>query len=122
VSTGAPPVVDRFLIALRGRDFDGITACFDAHARLDAVVPPGTREDNGPQEIAARYRRWLDDGAVTVVEAEATPFADLSRIRYVVEAADGTAFEQTAYAEIADDRIVRVRVACSGRRAPASVA
>ena len=109
-------VVERFLTALRARDFDGIAGCFDAEGRLFAVVPPGIREDTGPDEIAARYRRWLDDGAATVTEAEATAFSDLAKIRYVVASDDGTVFEQTAYAEIEDDRIVYVRIACSGHR------
>ena len=120
MDAGSPPVVERFLSALRERDFDGIAACFDADALLVAVVPPGIREDAGPEQIAARYRRWLDEGVANVPEAEATPFSDLTRIRYVVESDDATAFEQTAYAEIEDDRIVRVRVACSGHR-PVSV-
>jgi hypothetical protein len=113
-----PPVVERFRTALHARDFDGIAACFHADALLVAVVPPGVREDAGPEQIAARYRRWLDDGAGTVPESEATPFADLTRIRYVVESdgATPTAFEQTAYAEIEGDRFVRMRIACSGRR------
>jgi len=115
-----PPVVERFLTALHARDFDGIAACFHADALLVAVVPPGIREDAGPEQIAARYRRWLDDGAGIVPESEATPFADLTRIRYVVES-DGTgttptAFEQTAYAEVDGDRFVRIRIACSGHR------
>ena len=109
-------IVERFLDALRARDFDAIGSCFDADAMLVAVVPPGIREDSGPDEITARYRRWLDDGVATVPEAEAMPFSDLTRIRYVVEAADATVFEQTAYAEVEADRIVRVRVACSGHR------
>jgi len=113
-----PPVVERFLTALHARDFDGIAACFHPDALLVAVVPPGIREDVGPGQIAARYRRWLDDGAGTIPESEATPFADLTRIRYVVESdgATPTAFEQTAYAEIDGDRFVRMRIACSGRR------
>ena len=110
------PVVERFLSALEARDFDGIAGCFHADALLVAVVPPGIREDAGPEQIAARYRRWLDEGVATVPEAEATAFSDLAKLRYVVEAADGTAFEQTAYAEIADDRLFRLRVACSGHR------
>ena len=118
---GSPPVVERFVSALRARDFDGIAGCFGADSLLVAVVPPGIREDTGPEEIAARDRRWLDDGMATVHEAEATPFSDLTRIRYVVEAEDGTAYEQTAYAEIEADRIVRVRIACSGHR-PAALA
>jgi len=64
-------VVERFRAALHARDFDGIAACFHADALLVAVVPPGIREDAGPEQIAARYRRWLDDGAGTVPESEA---------------------------------------------------
>jgi len=51
---------------------------------------------------------------------EAAPFADLLRLRWVVQGVDPelglNAYEQTAYAEIADGEIVRMRLACSGHR------
>lgn len=115
------PVADRLLSAIGARDFDAIAGCFADHALLRAVVPPGAREDVGPAEIAARFRRWLgEDGDFTVVDSEVTPFADLIRLRYVVERDDdelGRALvEQTGYGEIAGDRFVALRIACSGAR------
>ncbi len=115
-------VATRLLRAIEARDFDAIAACFSDDALLRAVVPPGVREDVGPRAIADRFRRWLgEDGEHAVLEAEATPFHDLMRLRYVVwhveDVVTGpTAFEQTAYAEIVDDTIVAVRIACSGNR------
>jgi hypothetical protein len=117
----APAVVERFLLALRRRDFDGIEGCFSDTALLRAVVPPGVREDVGPREIADRYRLWLgEEGDYAVHDAESSPFAGLTRIRYVVEHVDPEdgrlVFEQTAYVDVEDDRLVAMRVACSGNR------
>ncbi len=119
--TAPPSVYERFLAAVRARDFDGIAACFAADALLRAVVPPGVREDVGPEAIADRYRRWLgEEGEYAVLDAAAEPFADVTRLRYTVAYADPelgrVVFEQTAYAEVADEAITAMRVACSGDR------
>ncbi len=121
VSTG---VGERFLEALGRRDYDGIAACFARDATLRAIVPPGLREDDGPEAIVQRFRIWteaIDD--FELVGSEAAPFADLLRLRWAVrgldpsQAGEGpTTFEQTAYAEVADGVITKMRLACSGDR------
>jgi hypothetical protein len=121
VSTG---VGERFLEALGRRDYDGIAACFARHATLRAIVPPGLREDEGPEAIVQRFRIWTEEiDNFELVGAEATPFADLLRLRWSVRGLDPSAagerpttFEQTAYAEVADGVITKMRLACSGDR------
>ncbi len=110
-----------FLEALTSRDYSALAACFAADATLRAIVPSGTREDDGRETIAARFRMWTEDVEdYEVGETESTPFADLLRLRWSVKGVDPelglNAYEQTAYAEVADGAIVRMRLACSGHR------
>jgi len=111
----------RFLDALGARDYVALAACFAADATLRGIVPPGLREADGREAITARFRLWTEDIAdYEIVESDATPFADLLRLRWAVQGVDPelglNAYEQTAYAEVADGKIVRMRLACSGHR------
>ncbi len=115
---------ERFLDALARRDYEELRNCFAAEATLRAVVPPGLREDDGIDAIVARFQRWtgqIDD--YRVAESEAVTFADLIRMRWVVEGTDPdldgapSTYEQTAYAEIDENGLItRLRIACSGDR------
>ena len=53
-------------------------------------------------------------------DREATPFADVLRLRWVVQGVEPevglNVYEQTAYAEVRDGEIVQMRLACSGHR------
>jgi hypothetical protein len=111
----------RFLEALTHRDYDALATCFAAEATLRGIVPPGLREADGREAIVERFRLWTDDIAdYEIADSEATPFADLLRLRWAVQGVDPElgvfAYEQMAYAEISDDRIAKMRLACSGYR------
>ena len=117
----ATDVGTRFLEALSSRDYDALGACFAAEGTLRGVVPPGLREADGREAIVERFRLWTDDiEEYEIADSEATPFADLLRLRWAVQGVDPelglNAYEQTAYAEIADGEIVQMRLACSGHR------
>lgn len=111
-------VGERFLEALGRCDYEALAACFAPDAQLRAVVPPGVREDEGNDAIAARLERWTGGGEL--IDSDAGMFGDLLRIRYVIRKVDPElglcAFEQTAYAEVVDGAIARMRLACSGDR------
>jgi hypothetical protein len=120
ISSEAPTLVgERFLEALGRHDYAAVAGCFTRDAKLRAVVPPGVREDEGPEAIAARFEGWTRDGEL--VEFEAGMFEDLLRLRFVIREVESeiglSAYEQTAYAEVADGAIRRMRLACSGHRA-----
>ena len=111
----------QLLDAIRRRDYIGIASCFADEAHLHAVVPPGVREDDGPDAIAARFRLWTGEfGDYEMIGGDVDGFADLLRIRYAIQGVDPElglcVFEQTAYAEVADGRITKLRLACSGDR------
>ena len=117
----AADVGTRFLEALSSRDYDALGACFAADGALRGVVPPGLREADGRDAIVERFRLWTDDiEEYEVVDSEAAPFADLLRLRWAVQGVDPelglNAYEQTAYSEVTDGEIVRMRLACSGHR------
>ena len=68
-----------------------------------------------------RFRLWTGDvDEYELSDSEAAPFADLLRLRWVVQGVDPSwglnAYEQTAYAEVAGGEIVQMRLACSGHR------
>ena len=110
-----------FLEALSGRDYDALGACFAANGTLRGIVPPGLREADGRDAIVERFRIWTADiEEYELGDSEAAPFADLLRLRWVVQGVDPElgpdAYEQTAYAEIVDGEIVAMRLACSGHR------
>jgi hypothetical protein len=117
----ATDVGTRFLEALSNRDYEALGACFAADGTLRGIVPPGLREADGRDAIVDRFRLWTDDiDDYEIADSEAAPFADLLRLRWAVQGVDPElgvfAYEQMAYAEISDDRIAKMRLACSGYR------
>lgn len=111
----------RFLEALAERDYEALGGCFTADGTLRAIVPPGVREADGREAIVERFRIWTEDcEEYEVAESDAAPFADLLRLSWVVKSVDPEegpcAYEQTAYAEVANGQIARMRLACSGDR------
>lgn len=110
-----------FLAALAARDYDALGACFAADGTLRGIVPPGLREADGRDAIVERFQLWTDDiEEYEIADSEAAPFADMLRLRWVVQGVDPelglNAYEQTAYAEVADGVIAQMRLACSGHR------
>ena len=124
IDVASTDVGTRFLEALGRRDYDTLGRCFAPEATLRAIVPPGLREDDGRDAIVARFRLWTQDiDDFEVLDAAATPCADLLRLRWALSGFDPSydgdgrsTFEQTAYAELDEGLIAAMRLACSGRR------
>jgi hypothetical protein len=107
--------------ALRRRDYLAVAGCFAQDAHMRSIVPPGVREDAGADAIAARFRLWTESLTdYELVDSSVAPLADLLRLSWALRGVDPDIgpclFEQTAYAELDDGRITRMRVACSGKR------
>lgn len=116
-------VGEEFLDALKRRDYAALAVCFTDDATLRAIVPPGVREDEGPESIVQRFRLWTEEiEDYQVSDCEAIGFADVLRLRWSVRGNDPGAdfapstFEQSAYADLRDGRIAAMRLACSGDR------
>ncbi len=117
-TSAAAVAAQRFLDALADGDFDQIGACFAETGKLQALVPSGLREDDGPEAIAARLRLWFGDVLeLEVVESGIDEFHDLAHLRYRVSGdEDGPVIvEQHAYVKAAaDGQIEAMNLVCSG--------
>ena len=110
----------RFLDALTSRDYDALGACFAADGKLRGIVPPGCarprpRGDRGAvpdlDEDISDYE-IAESGCSAVRRSAAAPLG----VRGVDPEVGLNVYEQTAYAEVVDGEIVRMRLACSGHR------
>jgi SnoaL-like domain len=109
----------RFLDALSVMDFDRIGSLFADDAKLQALVPAGLREEQGPEGIVSRFSLWWSDlGDPGLVASEPEPFHDLVRIRYTVTGVDpedgAVEAEQQAYLAVTDGKIAAMNLVCSG--------
>jgi hypothetical protein len=117
----AQTVLDRFLTALEGRDWDALGACFAPDAKLRALVPTALREADGGGAIADRFAVWFADlQQYELLESGVSPFVDRVHVSYRVRGIDpedgDTIVEQRGYATVDDDRIAALNLVCSGFR------
>ena len=115
------PVAERFLQALKQRDFDGIASCFASDSRLRALVPTALREDEGSAAIAERFRYWFGElGDFAVIDTTTDDFVDRVQLRYRmrgIDPEDGeVTCEQHAYLTVEDGSISAMNLVCSGWR------
>jgi len=113
-------IAERFLHALRVRDFQQIEACFHPEVRFRALVPPGVRDATGASEATSYLRRWFGDSDVhELLTSAADQVADRLHITYRFRTHDADGWfevEQQAYSTIADGRIQEMDLLCSGFR------
>jgi hypothetical protein len=113
-------VGERFLAALRARDFDRIQACFDAQVAFQALVPKGIRPGANAEEATGWLRRWFGEADEFQVLASSTDrVADRLHIAYRIRLHryDGwQVIEQHSYCTIKDGLIETMRLLCSGFR------
>src|SRR5512134_1634404 len=117
VDTG---VVEELRDAVVARDLDRIAACFAPAAHLRALTPHRLREEVGPEAIAGRYQAWLGLEAFVVTSSDVEPVADRVRLRYRFRGRDPRKGwqenEHTAYATVAEGRVVALNLSCAGFR------
>jgi hypothetical protein len=113
-------VVEELRDAIVARDVDRIAACFAPDARLRALTPHRLREEVGRDAIAGRYRAWLALEELAVTSSDVEGVADRVRLRYRFRGRDPRKGwqenEHTAYATIADGRVVALNLSCAGFR------
>ena len=116
----AARTAERFLTALRSRDYAHIEGCLDPKVRFRALIPAGLREAADRQTTTAFFARWFGNAEhFEVTQAQIEPLADRVRLAYRVRLHDQQGWhvvEQQAYCDIADDRIARLDLLCSGFR------
>ena len=113
-------VTDRFLDALARRDFPAIADCFSPDAAFRALVPRGLREASGPESSAAWFQTWFGSAhRFVVLETQTEAMADRLHLTWCLRVDKGEGprlVSQHAFAEVADDRINRFDLVCSGFR------
>jgi hypothetical protein len=113
-------IAERFLRALRVRDFQQIEACFHPAVRFRALIPPGVREGTGASEATSYLRRWFGDSDVhELLTSAADQVADRLHIAYRFRTHDADGWfevEQQTYSTIAEGRIQDMDLLCSGFR------
>jgi ketosteroid isomerase-like protein len=113
---------ERLVAAISAQDSAGITACFAEDASLRALIPPGTRERTGATEAAALIASWFTDSTVLeLTEVSSKHVGDRLHIAYCftgVEDDEPFVVEQHLYCTVADGRIERADLLCSGFRPP----
>jgi SnoaL-like domain len=113
-------IAERFLHALRVRDFQQIGACFHPAVRFRALVSPGVREGTGASEAIQYLRRWFGDADVhELLTSTADQVADRLHITYRFRTHDADGWfevEQQTYSTIAEGRIQEMDLLCSGFR------
>jgi 2-polyprenyl-6-methoxyphenol hydroxylase-like FAD-dependent oxidoreductase len=113
---------ERFLDAIRRRDFAAIESLIAEDARVRALLPRGPVELAGSAGAVAAFRRWFGDvEEFELLDTELGSVADRLRMSWRCRLRwAGEDFvriiEQQAYAKVVDGRIVVMDMLCSGFR------
>jgi SnoaL-like domain len=111
--------VEAYVAAVVAQDRDAIAAVFDEAAQVRAVVPRGFREADGPTAAAALIYGWFGAAELTELAREVETIGDRVHLRYrfhAVEDGRTSVVEQHGFADVADGRIVKLQLLCSGFR------
>ena len=113
-------VGDALVAAIAAQDRTALTACFAQDVQLRALIPPGLRERTGADEAATLIAGWFADStALELVDADAKQVGDRLHVSYRLEGVEeGKPYvvEQHVYCTLADGRIARADLLCSGFR------
>jgi hypothetical protein len=115
---------ERFIRSAAARDF--VEACELLSPEVDfrALTPRKTWVAHNPDEVAEIIEKWF--GPTEEIEAiESATVIDQPGVRYRVRCSSDNGafvFEQQAYYDVADERIIRIRIVCSGDRPVARAA
>ena len=112
----------RFVRALVAKDTDAMAEILDPHVEFRGLTPSSGWEGSSPDDVSEiLFGSWFEpfDHVREVLEAESETFADRDRLHYRLrvesEGADHLV-EQHGYFDVADGRITRMSLMCSGFR------
>jgi ketosteroid isomerase-like protein len=113
-------VGQRLVEAISAQDEAAIAACFTPETELAALIPRGLRERSGAQDTAATIAAWFADSTeLELVESRTEEVGDRLRISYRfegVEEGEPYVVEQHLVCTVADGKIERAHLLCSGFR------
>jgi hypothetical protein len=115
-----PPIGTRLVAAIAARDVSEIAACFSGGVEFRALIPPGLRERNGAEDVAALVAGWFADSTeLHLVESRSEEVGDRLHIAYRFEGVEDSepyVVEQHVFCVLADGVIERASLLCSGMR------
>jgi hypothetical protein len=119
--TGSHDLAHRFTAALAARDAEGLRALFGTHVDFRALTPGRVWEAETPEALVGRVLlgTWFetDDVIERILSAETDRVGPRTRISYrlqVMSAGRRHVVEQQAFLDLADGKIVWLRMLCSG--------
>jgi hypothetical protein len=113
---------ERFADAIAAHDTDALCGLFADEVDFQGLTPRRAWAATDPAGVVdVVLGHWFEDTdhIVSATRAEAEPVSDTSHVgyRFEIDNADGARVaEQQAYYRVEDDRIVWMRVLCSGFR------
>jgi hypothetical protein len=111
--------VEAYVAAVVAKDRDAVAAVFSEAVEMRALVPRGFREAHSPEAAAELICDWFADAELTVLIREVEPIGDRVHLRYrfgALEDGRTSIVEQQGFADVADGRIVKLQLLCSGFR------
>ena len=110
----------RFVEAIAAQDPSDLAACFADDAQLRALIPGGLRERAGAAESASLISMWFADSTeMNLVAWSVEDVEDRLHIWYRfagVEEGEPYLVEQQLFCAVADGKIARADLLCSGFR------
>ncbi len=117
----SPTVSQRLIAAITNQDEAAIAACFSEDASFRALIPSGLRERAGATEAAALIAAWFEDSTeMELLDEHSDEVGDRFHISYRftgIEDGERYVVEQQVFCTVAENRIERADLLCSGFRA-----
>jgi ketosteroid isomerase-like protein len=110
----------RLVHAIVEQDQQALAECFAPNAELRALTPHGLRERAGAIEAASMISRWFGDSTeLHLLDSRSDELADRMHVSYRfegVEEGEPYLVEQHLYCTVADGKVARADLLCSGFR------
>ena len=110
----------RLVRAIAEQDEPALAECFALDAELRALTPQGLRERVGASEVASLISRWFGDSTeLHLLDSRSEEVADRVHVSYRfrgVEEGESYLVEQQLYCTVADGKVARADLLCSGFR------
>ena len=112
----------RLVAAVASQNQSALAGCFATDVEFRALTPPGLRERTGGGEAASLISQWFGDSTeLHLLDSHSNEVGDRLHVSYRfagVEEGKEYVVEHHLVCTVADDKIVRADLLCSGFRPP----